>query len=53
MGQVSRLLESLAARIADALYKEFGNLARVTVTVSKLNPPVGGKMDRFTVTLTR
>ena len=53
MGQTSKLLEHLAARIAEALYREFGNLTRVTVTVSKLNPPVGGKMDKFTVMLTR
>ena len=53
MKQISHILEHLATRITDAIYAEFGHVNRVTVTVSKLNPPVGGKMDRFSVTVTR
>ncbi len=41
------------ARIADAIHAEFKGIGQVTVTVFKLNPPVGGKMDHFSVTLTR
>jgi dihydroneopterin aldolase len=53
MGQVSRLLEHVVKRIVDAIQGEFKQVEKITVTVSKLNPPVGGKMDRFSVTLTR
>ena len=51
MAQVSHLLEHLAGRIATAIRSEFPRADRVEVTVSKLNPPVGGSMDRFAVTL--
>ena len=51
--QVSRILEHVAGRIADAIHAEFKDIGQVTVTVCKLNPPVGGKMDHFSVTVTR
>jgi len=53
MKQVSHILEHVAGRIAGAIRNEFGQVNHVTVTVSKLNPPVGGKMDRFCVTVTQ
>jgi 7,8-dihydroneopterin aldolase/epimerase/oxygenase len=52
MGQVSHLLEHITGRIAKAIRAEFLQINQVTVTVSKLNPTVGGKMDRFSVTIT-
>ncbi len=52
MKQVSHILEHVASRIAGVIRDEFGQVNHVTVTVSKLNPPVGGKMDRFCVTVT-
>jgi 7,8-dihydroneopterin aldolase/epimerase/oxygenase len=51
--QVSHLVEHVAGRIADAIHAGFKNIDHVTVTVFKLNPPVGGKMDHFSVTITR
>jgi len=51
--QVSHIIEHVAGRIADAIHAEFNGIGQVTVTVCKLNPPVGGKMDHFSVTLTR
>jgi 7,8-dihydroneopterin aldolase/epimerase/oxygenase len=51
--QVSHLVEHVAGRIADAIHAEFKGIGQVTVTVFKLNPPVGGKMDHFSVTITR
>jgi len=51
--QVSRIIEHVAGRIADAIHTEFKDIGQVTVTVCKLNPPVGGKMDHFSVTITR
>jgi 7,8-dihydroneopterin aldolase/epimerase/oxygenase len=53
MKQVSHLLEHLASRISYSIHAEFSHVTQVTVTVSKLNPPVGGKMDRFSVTVTK
>jgi 7,8-dihydroneopterin aldolase/epimerase/oxygenase len=53
MHQVSHLLEHLAVRIADAIRVEFSGIDSVTVTVSKLNPPVGGPMDHFSVTISK
>jgi len=45
----SRLLEHLAKRITDMLYTMSPGIEKITVTVSKLNPPVGGKMEKFSV----
>lgn len=53
MEQPSNLLEHVAGRIVDTLYKEFGQLKKVTVKVSKMNPPVGGKVGSSSVTLTK
>lgn len=49
----SKLLEHLAKRIVDAIYLISADIQKVTITVSKLNPAVGGKMDKFSVILTR
>jgi len=53
MASPSKLLEHLAKRIIDAVYSVSDKINKVTVTVSKLNPAVGGKMDKFSVILTR
>ncbi len=49
----SHLLEHVANRILDALYGHFDALERAQVKVSKMNPPMGGKMERVSVTLWR
>lgn len=49
----SHLLEHVAGRILNALYKNFTGIESATVKISKLNPPVGGQMGRVSVTLTR
>lgn len=49
----SHLLENIAKRILDTLYKEFRQIQKATVKVSKMNPPMGGKMDRVSVTMSR
>lgn len=48
----SHLLEHVSGRILQSLFQEFSLLDSATVKVSKLNPPMGGKMDRVSVTLT-
>ena len=49
----SKLLEHLAKRIIDAVYTVSSDITKVTVTVSKLNPAIGGKMDKFSVLMSR
>lgn len=49
----SHLLEHIAGRILDALYSHFNTIKKATVKVSKMNPPMGGKMERVSVTLSR
>ena len=53
MAVPSRILEHVTRRIIDALYDRFPQLLRVTVKVSKLAPPLGGKTEKTSVTLTR
>jgi len=53
MKQVSHIIEHVAGRIMNSIYNAFPGIEHVTVTVAKLNPPVGGKMDHFSVTMTR
>ncbi len=53
MQKKSHLLEHIAGRILDSLYNNFNTIKKTTVKVSKMNPPMGGKMDRVSVTLSR
>ncbi len=53
MAKKSRLLEHIAGRILDALHNELKGIQKATVTVAKLNPPVGGKVHSVRVTLSR
>lgn len=47
----SHLLENVAVRIKRAVEDGFPQARDVKVSVSKLNPPLGGKLDRVTVEL--
>ena len=49
----SHLLEHIAGRILDALYEEMGGIKKATVKVSKMNPPMGGKIGSVSVILSR
>lgn len=49
----SHLLEHIAGRILDALYAEMEGIKRITVKVSKMNPPMGGKIHSVSVIMTR
>ncbi|HPS27944.1 MAG TPA: dihydroneopterin aldolase [Bacteroidales bacterium] len=44
MEKKSKLLEHVASRIASAVKNRFLTISRIGVKVTKLNPPVGGKM---------
>jgi dihydroneopterin aldolase len=49
----SRLLENVAGRILDRLYEKFGGITKAKIKISKLNPPMGGQIDRVSITLER
>jgi dihydroneopterin aldolase len=53
MEKKSHLLEHIAGRIIDAIYAEMTGILKVTVKVSKMNPPVGGKIGSVTVVMSR
>ena len=47
----SYLLEHIAGRILDALFSQFPQLEKASVKVSKMNPPMGGKIRAVSVEL--
>jgi dihydroneopterin aldolase len=49
----SNLLEYVAGRIVDTLYRQFTAIKKVTVKVTKLNPPLGGKTGGVSVVMTK
>jgi 7,8-dihydroneopterin aldolase/epimerase/oxygenase len=53
MQKSSHLLEHVAQRILDALFMEFPSIHKAKVKVSKLNPSMGGEIDKVSVTLSR
>ncbi len=53
MEQKSHLLENIASRILDALYSEMAGIRKATVKVSKMNPPVGGRVNCVSIVMER
>jgi len=53
MKKKSHLLEHIAGRILNSLYTEMEGIRKATVKVSKMNPPVGGKVNSVSVILTK
>ncbi len=53
MEKKSYLLENIAGRILNALYDELKGIRKATVKVSKMNPPMGGRIRSVSVTLER
>ncbi len=51
MQKKSNLLENIAGRILDAVYSQMGNSNNITVKVTKINPPMGGKIRSVSVTM--
>lgn len=47
----SKLLEHVAKRILDRIFKELQMVNAADVTVSKINPPIGGDVESVSVTL--
>ncbi|MEI7594831.1 MAG: dihydroneopterin aldolase [Bacteroidota bacterium] len=54
MKVISNLLENIAKRIIDKIYISFPNgIDKITIKVSKLNPPLEGVIGKVSVTLSR
>ncbi|MBI9067476.1 MAG: dihydroneopterin aldolase [Salinivirgaceae bacterium] len=51
MAKKSHLLENIAYRILQHLFKKLVQIDRARVKVCKVNPPLGGKIQHVSVTL--
>lgn len=51
MAIASKLLEAVAKRIIDRIFNEATLVNKATVSVSKLNPPIGGDVEMVTIQL--
>jgi len=51
MEQPSKLLETVAEKVAKDVLEIFPNVLSVEFRISKLNPPIGGKCRKATVSL--
>jgi dihydroneopterin aldolase len=51
METTSKLIEHAARRILDAITTSFPQIIYAELKVAKMNPPIGGKVDRVSVTL--
>ena len=49
----SHLLEHVAERILKHLYVDFETIEKAKIKISKLNPPLGGQIEKVSVTLER
>lgn len=49
MALPTKLLETVARRILDRVFLESALVKKATVSVSKLNPPIGGDVEAVTV----
>jgi 7,8-dihydroneopterin aldolase/epimerase/oxygenase len=53
MEMKSHLLENIAGRILNALCSELPGVKKATVKVSKMNPPMGGKINSVSVVVSK
>ncbi|WP_458628234.1 dihydroneopterin aldolase [Winogradskyella sp. PC D3.3] len=49
----SKLLEAVAQRILDRIFSEDSLITKATVAVSKINPPIGGDVEKVTIKMTQ
>ena len=47
----SKLLEHVSRRILDRLFRDFPAVESIDIKISKMNPPVGGKVESVSVSL--
>ena len=53
METTSHLLENVAKRILDSLYQHLNSISKAEVKISKMNPPMGGEIEKVSITLSR
>lgn len=53
MEEISDTIENVAHRILRSIYSSFNQVVKTTVKVSKLAPPIGGKAEKVSVTISR
>ena len=53
MKKNSNLLENVANRILNLLFEKFPHIKKAKVKVSKLNPPMGGEIEKVSVLLSK
>ena len=49
----SKLLEEVAQRILNRFFKELKMIQNATVSVAKINPPIGGNVEEVVIILTK
>ncbi|MFD1017035.1 MULTISPECIES: dihydroneopterin aldolase [Winogradskyella] len=49
----SKLLETVAKRILDRVFEEESLITKATVTVSKINPPIGGDVEMVRIKMSQ
>ena len=49
----SKLLENVCERIANTILSTFGKIEEIKFKLSKLNPPLGGKLDAVSVEIVK
>ncbi len=49
----SKLLETVAKRILDRIFNEDQLVKKATVSVSKINPPIGGDVEMVTIKMSQ
>lgn len=49
----SHLLETVGARILDRIFREDERVSAAEVSISKINPPIGGDVQQVTVVLSK
>lgn len=47
----AKLLEHVADRIIQRIFNELLMVVKATISVSKINPPIGGNVEKVTVTI--
>ena len=49
----SKLLEEVAQRILDRIFREISMVKKAKVSVAKINPPIGGNVEEVVIILTK
>ena len=53
MALTSKLIESVAMRVIKAIHSRFSHVKKISVSIAKLNPPLGGKVEASRVVLSK